>query len=192
MTKEAVSSWGSQRVREHIVIGERQDRVSDNLAGFVSLAGNEHDIARLHEGDRGTDRLSAVADLLGPRGTRQNFGADCVRFFVRGLSSVTMTMSAFSDAIRPMIGRLPRSRSPPQPKTQMRRPVAKGRQAFERSGERFGLMGIVDHTETAVAPADDFEAAFDALQTAERLEHSRHILAVAMASAAATRAFSTW
>ena len=33
----------------------------------------------------------------------------------RGLSSVTMTASAFSTAIRPMSGRLPRSRSPPQP-----------------------------------------------------------------------------
>ena len=45
----------------------------------------------------------------------------------RGLSSVTMTTSASRVAISPMIGRLPRSRSPPQPNTTTTRPVVNGR-----------------------------------------------------------------
>src|SRR3974390_485843 len=43
-------------------------------------------------------------------------------FSLRGLSSVTITWSAFSTAILPMIGRLPASRPPPQPKTTVSRP----------------------------------------------------------------------
>src|SRR5262245_33014037 len=43
---------------------------------------------------------------------------------LRGLSSVTITRSALATAISPIIGRLPASRSPPQPKTTTRRPVA--------------------------------------------------------------------
>ena len=42
---------------------------------------------------------------------------------VRGLSEVTHARSASRAAISPMIGRLPRSRSPPQPKTTPRRPA---------------------------------------------------------------------
>jgi len=42
---------------------------------------------------------------------------------------VTMTTSAARVAISPMIGRLPGSRSPPQPNTTMSRPVTKGRSA---------------------------------------------------------------
>src|SRR5260221_111479 len=42
---------------------------------------------------------------------------------LRGLSSVTMTLSARRCAIAPIIGRLPASRSPPQPKTTTRRPA---------------------------------------------------------------------
>ena len=40
----------------------------------------------------------------------------------RGLSLVTTTWSASRAAASPISGRLPASRSPPQPKTQMRRP----------------------------------------------------------------------
>ncbi len=43
---------------------------------------------------------------------------------VRGLSEVTTARSASRAAISPMSGRLPRSRSPPQPNTTISRPVA--------------------------------------------------------------------
>ena len=52
----------------------------------------------------------------------------CSRIFngssVRGLSEVTIARSLSSVAILPIIGRLPLSRSPPQPKTVMMRLVA--------------------------------------------------------------------
>ena len=46
---------------------------------------------------------------------------------LRGLSEVTIATSASSVAIRPISGRLPRSRSPPQPKTQITRFCARSR-----------------------------------------------------------------
>ena len=56
-----------------------------------------------------------------------------------GLSSVTITMLAFSLAMRPMIGRLPVSRSPPQPSTQMSLPGANGRSASSAAARASGL-----------------------------------------------------
>ena len=47
----------------------------------------------------------------------------------RGLSSVTIATSARRAAISPMIGRLPGSRSPPQPNTRTRRPAHERPQA---------------------------------------------------------------
>ena len=58
---------------------------------------------------------------------------------VRGLSSVTMTMSASRVAISPMIGRLPRSRSPPAPNTTTTRPVVKGRSDASALSSASGL-----------------------------------------------------
>ncbi len=49
----------------------------------------------------------------------------------RGLSDVTIATSASSSAMRPMIGRLPRSRSPPQPNTHTTR-----RDAISRAARR--------------------------------------------------------
>ena len=47
----------------------------------------------------------------------------------RGLSEVTIARSLRRAAIAPMTGRLVRSRSPPQPKTQIRRPAVSARSA---------------------------------------------------------------
>ena len=60
-------------------------------------------------------------------------------FSERGLSSVTMTTSAARAAIAPIIGRLPGSRSPPQPKTTMSRPVTNGRSAASAFSSASGL-----------------------------------------------------
>lgn len=48
---------------------------------------------------------------------------------VRGLSEVTTAKSAFSAAMRPMMGRFVRSRSPPQPKRATTRPFVTARMA---------------------------------------------------------------
>jgi hypothetical protein len=57
----------------------------------------------------------------------------------RGLSLVTIWMSASSSAIRPMIGRLARSRSPPQPKTQMTSSSARSRAARRTFSSESGV-----------------------------------------------------
>ena len=57
----------------------------------------------------------------------------------RGLSEVTIAMSASSAAIRPMIGRLSRSRSPPQPKTQISLPSVSLRAARSTFSSESGV-----------------------------------------------------
>ncbi len=57
----------------------------------------------------------------------------------RGLSSVTITASARRAAIAPMIGRLPVSRSPPQPNTTTSRPCASGRRVASTFSSASGL-----------------------------------------------------
>ena len=71
---------------------------------------------------RGTVALdrSRVAAARSRRGSRATMASPSS---LRGLSSVTMTMSARRSAIAAICGRLPRSRSPPQPNTQIRRPA---------------------------------------------------------------------
>ena len=85
------------------------------------------------------DSVGTIADLkrAGRRDRSRHGSLPAAR--CAGLSSVTMTMSALSAAMRPMIGRLPLSRSPPQPKTQMRRPEAKGRSASSAAARASGL-----------------------------------------------------
>jgi hypothetical protein len=60
-------------------------------------------------------------------------------FSVRGLSSVTITRSARWLAIAPMIGRLPGSRSPPQPKITISLPRTAGRSAWSACSSASGL-----------------------------------------------------
>src|SRR6266511_2503789 len=74
---------------------------------------------------------------------------------LRGLSEVTMTASASRDAISPMRGRLPRSRSPPQPKMQTSRPVAR---LCEQRLERARGVRVVDEDRERLAFVDRLEA----------------------------------
>ena len=63
---------------------------------------------------------------------------------MRGLSEVSTTRSAARAAASPMSGRLPRSRSPPQPKTAISAPGVSGRSAVEQRVERVGRVRVVD------------------------------------------------
>ena len=58
---------------------------------------------------------------------------------VRGLSEVAIARSAASAAIRPMSGRLPLSRSPPQPNTTMSRPRVSGRSVASARSSASGV-----------------------------------------------------
>ena len=67
---------------------------------------------------------------------------------VRGLSEVTTATSASSAAIRPMSGRLPLSRSPPQPNTTTSRPGGQRPQRRQRPLQRVGRVGVVAQHDT--------------------------------------------
>ena len=58
---------------------------------------------------------------------------------LRGLSSVTSVKSARRVAISPITGRLPRSRSPPQPNTTTSLPLANGRKVASTVSSASGL-----------------------------------------------------
>ncbi len=135
----------SGRSATRLVVGERQDPVADDLARLVALAGDDQHVARLQHRARPCGwprpgRRSRARPARRPGSRRGSRPASSER----GLSSVTMTTSAFSAAMAPITGRLPRSRSPPQPNTQTSLPGGIGPQRVEHMRQRVGLVGIVD------------------------------------------------
>ena len=78
---------------------------------------------------------------------------------LRGLSEVTTTTSARSAAILPISGRLPRSRSPPAPKTTSTRPLVELARRPQHVVERVGRVRVVDEHGEGLALVDGLEAA---------------------------------
>ena len=146
--------------------------VADDLAAFVALAGDQQHIAAAaaprprggspRGGRRSRPRPGAAARIA----ARIVAGSS-----LRGLSSVTITLSAFCAAIAPISGRLPASRSPPAPNTTIRLALHIGPQRLERLRQRVGLVRVVDEDRRAVALADQIEPALRALQRSQRSKH---------------------
>ena len=86
---------------------------------------------------------------------------------VRGLSEVMTARSASRAPMPPMSGRLPRSRSPPQPNTTSTRPSVTARAALQRVLERVRRVRVVDDDAERLAGAHRLEAAGDALGDGE-------------------------
>ena len=61
------------------MVGKRNDAITDDLAGFVALAGDNDDVASLHHRERGRDGFRAVADLARAGSARENFSANGLR-----------------------------------------------------------------------------------------------------------------
>ena len=109
---------------------------------------------------------------------------------VRGLSLVTMATSARSAAMRPISGRLPRSRSPPQPNTTINRPVREGSHRVDRALERIGGVRVVaqhgrprvDDLQPARAPAASCRAAPRSSRGATPSAHAHAAAASALAT----------
>ena len=90
---------------------------------------------------------------------------------LRGLSEVTTARSASRLTTSPMSGRFARSRSPPQPKTQItrrrRKPACLGEDVLERLGrvrvvdEDGEGLALVHRLEAARHPGDVLDAAHD-------------------------------
>jgi hypothetical protein len=119
-----------------------------NLVILVPLAREQHEVAAAREPKRDPDRRAAVgldeikmgfefrvvSLELGRLGFFRSVffvpASTSSRIFsgssVRGLSEVRTATSASRAAASPMSGRLPRSRSPPQPNTATRRPGVSG------------------------------------------------------------------
>ena len=94
----------------------------------------------------------------------------------RGLSEVTITSSASREAISPISGRLPRSRSPPAPNTHSTRPPAPpGEPTISRAArstfcERVRRVRVVDQHREVLALVDRLQAPRDANLLLERRE----------------------
>ena len=101
-----------------------QDVGADDLVGLVALPGDDHRVAGRRPGEGAADGrapVGSVAQRLAAPPARRTPATISSMIASgrseRGLSEVTHTRSHRRAAIAPMIGRLPRSRSPPQPNT---------------------------------------------------------------------------
>ena len=93
------------------------------LPALVPLARDHDDVAGPGQLDRPADRRARSGSTSGsPVIPARISSMIACGSSLRGLSEVTIATSESSVAIRPISGRLPRSRSPPQPKTVIRRP----------------------------------------------------------------------
>ena len=101
---------------------EGQHAPAHDLTPFVALAGDQQHVARRQRGHGLTDRFGAIPISRPPGQAARMAARMAAASSVRGLSSVTIARSASRAAISPIAGRLPASRSPPQPNTQSSRP----------------------------------------------------------------------
>jgi hypothetical protein len=110
----------SARLRD---VRERPPHAGDFLIRLVPLAGDQDTTsAGCAESNGAPDRFGAIGDDLGRRQRRRMIGENRLRVF----AARDCRWSARRDrqaraATSPISGRLPRSRSPPQPKTAVSR-----------------------------------------------------------------------
>ena len=119
---------------------ERQDGIADDLPAFVALARDQQRIAGLERVDRTQDRLGPVANFCCIGAGGHDLGTDRCRVLGTGVVvGDRRTISACSAAAAPIRGRLPRSRSPPAPKTTASRPITCGRIALSAVASASGV-----------------------------------------------------
>ena len=124
---------------QHVAVVEGVHRAGDLLAGLVALAGHEQGVARAGPARRrrparragrpisSTSARRSAGHVVGtPASIAARMAAGSSE---RGLSSVTTSTSLPAAAAAPIAGRLPGSRSPPQPSTVISRPAGRPRAA---------------------------------------------------------------
>jgi hypothetical protein len=144
------------------MIRERQYPVADDLAAFMTLAGDEQRVPRFERGDGAADRLAAIPDLRRADGAREDFGADTRRYFA------ARVVVGDDDAV----GIVNRDRAHDRPLAAVAVAAAAehhdeatlgvGAQRFQGLGQRIGLVGVVDEDRRAVLLTDKLQAPFGA------------------------------
>ena len=159
-----------------------------------TLARDQHDVA-FARGARSPARSPRAVELdLDVAGAPATISSTIAcGSSLRGLSDVTITTSASSDAIRPISGRFSRSRSPPQPKTQMHAAASRARaRRWSTRLERDRLVRVVDDHLERLALVDRLEPARHAAHRLDaRARSRRRRCRAARAAATAPSAFST-
>ena len=189
--RDHVRAPSAQRLARRLAVVERNRLVGELLPLLGALAGDQHDVAVARRLDRARDRGRAVElDLHVAVAPATISSMIACGSSLRGLSDVTIATSASSDAIRPISGRFSRSRSPPQPKTQITRPVASSRAACSSVLERVRLVRVVDDHRRTAAPRRPPRTARDAAHRLEARARSRRRRCRAAARPRARRARS--
>ena len=144
------------------MIREWDNAIANNLAGLMTLAGNQQDVSGRKFRDRPSDCFRAIANFDSAGRVGQNCGADCrrilaARVVVRNNDSICIfcrdpahdwtlagipvaTRTEYDEELAPRIGP----------------------QTFKRLLERVRLVGIIDENGCAIVRSGKFEPAFGA------------------------------
>src|ERR1700746_2271691 len=166
-----------ERGSDRFVIAEGHDPVADDLAGFMTLAGDEQDIARPQLGDGAPDCFAPVADLGGARRRRQNRGADRSGIFAAGIivgDDYTVGLGGRTRAHqRPLAGIAIAAGANHDDQTS----GSVRTQCLERLCQRIRLVRVIDEDLRAAAFADAFETTLGALKTFKPREYRAGVVA---------------
>ena len=175
--RRACGSWRTcraarERGRDDFRVAEGAALVAVDLVVLVSLAGDQHDVAlarigHARRGSRARDRARCETACRPGCPAAMSATMACGDS-VRGLSSVITMSSASSAAMPPMSGRLPGSRSPPQPNTTASRPAAVGARRAQRFPQRVRRVRVVDHRERRVCAAEGLHASRRGMHARQR------------------------
>src|SRR5437016_4271015 len=159
------------------VVAERQYLLADDLAGFMTLAGNQQDIAAAQLGNGRTNRLAAITNLNRAGRTPQDGGTNGgglfrARIIVRNNHAVGERRGNRSHD-RTLSG----ITIPAATEYHNKAVAGIGAQRLERLCERIWFVGIVDENRRAIALAHLLEPALGAAQMRERRERIRRLAA---------------
>ena len=168
----------TQRLAGDTDVVERQLATAlELLALLVALAGDDDDVARPAPAATARSiaaRRSTIASTADASSMPAMISATIASgSSERGLSDVTIVRSARRAAISPMSGRLPRSRSPPQPKTQMTLERRQRPGRGEHVLQRVRRVRVVDDEREVLALGDRLEAPRHGVDVGQRRDDRR-------------------
>ena len=171
-----------QRGRDRLVIGKRQNRSPTIWPVSWPLPAMSSTSPRLQFSDAARIAWARSPISAAPGAAARMAARMAAGFSLRGLSSVTMTLSAFSAAMPPISGRLPVAvAAGAEHHDQLAGGI--GPQRVERLRQRVGLVRIVDEDRRAILPTSSSRPLAPQVSSAAK---TPPVTPVAMASPAAT------